>query len=129
MLSVENLSKRYRAGNYGVRDVSLALESVAGLLGANGAGKTTLMQLIATITRPTEGRIVFDGVETPSPRGLMSHMSSVAEHSFAMRINSSMSNGFASRRQTRCRNSQLMRPGDAVVTTTRRRYFGRVSSR
>ncbi len=42
---------------------------------------------------------------------------------------SSMSNGFASNRQIRCRNSQLIRPGDAVVTTTRRRYFGCVCSR
>src|SRR4051812_25040368 len=32
-----------------------------GLLGPNGAGKTTLMQMIATITRPTSGRILFHG--------------------------------------------------------------------
>jgi ABC-type multidrug transport system ATPase subunit len=32
---------------------------VIGLLGPNGAGKTTLMQMIATITRPTSGRILF----------------------------------------------------------------------
>lgn len=65
MLTLEHVSKRYRTGNYGVRDASLTLESgVIGLLGPNGAGKTTLMQLIATITRPTEGRILFDGVDT-----------------------------------------------------------------
>ena len=62
MLVLENVSKRFPAGNYGVRDVSLALTGgVVGLLGANGAGKTTLMQMIATITRPTEGRILFRG--------------------------------------------------------------------
>ena len=62
MLSVERVSKRYRAGNYGVRDVSLELTSgVVGLLGPNGAGKTTLMQMIATITRPTDGRILWCG--------------------------------------------------------------------
>ena len=60
MLTIEGVSKRYRAGNYGVRDVSLSLRAgVIGLLGPNGAGKTTLMQLIATITRPTAGRILF----------------------------------------------------------------------
>jgi ABC-type multidrug transport system ATPase subunit len=54
MLTIESVSKRFRTGNYGVREVSLELPSgVIGLLGPNGAGKTTLMQMIATITRPT----------------------------------------------------------------------------
>src|SRR4051795_3597572 len=62
MLAIEKISKRFRAGNYGVRDVSLEVKSgVIGLLGPNGAGKTTLMQMIATITRPTSGRILFHG--------------------------------------------------------------------
>ena len=64
MLKVETVSKRFRGGNYGVRDVSLDLSSgVIGLLGPNGAGKTTLMQMIATITRPTGGRIFFEGAD------------------------------------------------------------------
>src|SRR5438034_917772 len=64
VLSVESVSKRYRGGNFGVRDVSLQLRSgVLGLLGPNGAGKTTLMQMIATITKPTSGRITFRGVD------------------------------------------------------------------
>jgi ABC-type multidrug transport system ATPase subunit len=47
-----------------VRDLSLELTSgVIGLLGPNGAGKTTLMQMIATITRPTSGRILFHGTD------------------------------------------------------------------
>ena len=62
MLTIENVSKKFRAGNYGVRDLSLEVKSgVVGLLGPNGAGKTTLMQMIATITRPTGGRILFRG--------------------------------------------------------------------
>ncbi len=47
-----------------MRDLSLEVKSgVIGLLGPNGAGKTTLMQMIATITRPTSGRILFRGVD------------------------------------------------------------------
>lgn len=62
MLTVEKVSKCFRAGNYGVRDLSLEVKSgVIGLLGPNGAGKTTLMQMIATITRATSGRILFHG--------------------------------------------------------------------
>ncbi|MGA7615764.1 MAG: ABC transporter ATP-binding protein [Thermoanaerobaculia bacterium] len=64
MLTIESVSKRFRRGNYGVRDLSLETgEGVLGLVGANGAGKTTLMQMIATITRPTAGRVTFDGVD------------------------------------------------------------------
>ena len=62
MLKIEAVSKKFRGGNYGVRDLSLEVQSgVIGLLGPNGAGKTTLMQMIATITRPTAGRITFHG--------------------------------------------------------------------
>ena len=64
MLTIENISKKFRAGNFGVRDLSLEVKSgVIGLLGPNGAGKTTLMQMIATITRPTSGRILFRGLD------------------------------------------------------------------
>jgi ABC-type multidrug transport system ATPase subunit len=62
MLTVESVSKKFKGGNYGVRDVSFNVGGgVLGLLGPNGAGKTTLMQMIATITRPTAGRILFRG--------------------------------------------------------------------
>ena len=64
MLKLDAVSKQFRSGQFGVRDVSLELKSgVIGLLGPNGAGKTTLMQMIATITRPTSGRIFFQGVD------------------------------------------------------------------
>ena len=64
MLLIEAVSKQFRGGKYGVRDLSLAAQpGVLGLLGPNGAGKTTLMQMIATVTKPTAGRIVFDGID------------------------------------------------------------------
>jgi ABC-type Fe3+/spermidine/putrescine transport system ATPase subunit len=64
VLKIEGVSKRFRAGNFGVPDLSLDLQSdVIGLLGPNGAGKTTLMQMIATVTRPTTGRILFQGTD------------------------------------------------------------------
>jgi ABC-2 type transport system ATP-binding protein len=69
MLRIESVSKRFRSGNYGVREVSFDVKGgVLGLLGPNGAGKTTLMQMIATVTRPTSGRIFFrdtDAVAKP----------------------------------------------------------------
>ena len=64
MLRVESVSKRFSGGHFGVRDVSFTAKSgVLGLLGPNGAGKSTLMQMMATVTRPTAGRIFFDDID------------------------------------------------------------------
>jgi ABC-2 type transport system ATP-binding protein len=64
MLRVEGVSKAWGRGRFGVRDLTLeARPGVLGLLGPNGAGKTTLMQMVATLTRPSAGRILFDGVD------------------------------------------------------------------
>ncbi|WP_426164218.1 ABC transporter ATP-binding protein [Pseudoduganella sp. R-34] len=61
MLELRNVSKAFRELK-AVDDVSLKLGSgVVGLVGHNGAGKTTLMQLVATLSRPTAGSILFDG--------------------------------------------------------------------
>jgi ABC-type multidrug transport system ATPase subunit len=60
MIRIENVSKKYPSGVFGVKDLSLTVHSgVLGLLGPNGAGKTTLMQMIATITKPSAGKIFF----------------------------------------------------------------------
>ena len=64
MLHLTGLTKRFRSGNYGVRELSLSVEGgVLGLLGPNGAGKSTLMQMIATVTKPTSGSITFRGID------------------------------------------------------------------
>ena len=64
MLQIQNVVKSFGKDVTAVDDVSLELSSgVVGLIGHNGAGKTTLMQMIATLTRPTSGRILFRGVD------------------------------------------------------------------
>ena len=64
MLEIRNVVKQFGKHVTAVADVSLTLEAgVVGLIGHNGAGKTTLMQMIATLTRPTSGQILFDGVD------------------------------------------------------------------
>src|SRR5271154_71885 len=61
-LSIEGVSKRYAKQRWGLRDVRLdLLAGVVGLLGPNGAGKSTLMRILATVTRPTEGRVLWNG--------------------------------------------------------------------
>jgi ABC-2 type transport system ATP-binding protein len=64
MLEIRNVVKAFGKDFKAVDDVSLTLnKGVVGLIGHNGAGKTTLMQMIATLTAPTSGQILFDGVD------------------------------------------------------------------
>jgi ABC-type multidrug transport system ATPase subunit len=63
-LLIENVSKRYRAEVKALQQISLDVKTgVLGLLGPNGAGKTTLMSILATVTRPTEGRVLWNGTD------------------------------------------------------------------
>jgi ABC-2 type transport system ATP-binding protein len=63
-LTIEGVGKRYRGDFWGLRGFTLELgPGVLGLLGPNGAGKSTLMRILATITRPTEGRVAWDGAD------------------------------------------------------------------
>lgn len=60
-LEIESVGKRY-GDLWALRDVSLDIDrGVVGLLGPNGAGKSTLMRILATISRPTEGRVRWEG--------------------------------------------------------------------
>ncbi len=64
MLHIENVTKTFGGKVTAVSGVSLELKAgVVGLIGHNGAGKSTLMQMIATLAKPTEGRILFDGTD------------------------------------------------------------------
>jgi ABC-type multidrug transport system ATPase subunit len=63
-LVIDDVSKLYRGGVWGLRNFSLTLEpSVLALIGPNGAGKSTLMRILATITQPTEGRVTWNDTE------------------------------------------------------------------
>jgi ABC-2 type transport system ATP-binding protein len=63
-LTIENVGKRYRGNVWALRNFTLELSpGVLGLLGPNGAGKTTSMSILATITRATEGRVFWNGVD------------------------------------------------------------------
>jgi len=71
-LTIEGVGKRYKGDFWGLRSLSLELgPGVLGLLGPNGAGKSTLMRILATITKPTEGRVTWNGADiVQSPDGL-----------------------------------------------------------
>lgn len=63
MLQVENLEKNYNQKSI-LRDVSFQIEQgeVVGLVGENGAGKSTLLNILATVTKPSAGQVILDGM-------------------------------------------------------------------
>src|SRR5512139_712555 len=63
-LTITDLGKQYRSDLWGLRKFSLEIKpGILGLLGPNGAGKSTFMRMLATITKPTDGKILWDDVD------------------------------------------------------------------
>ncbi len=63
-LTVTDLGKQYRSDLWGLRNFSLEIKpGILGLLGPNGAGKSTFMRMLATITKPTDGKIMWNDVD------------------------------------------------------------------
>jgi len=63
-LSIQQVGKTYRGNHRALQDFTLDLQpGILGLLGPNGAGKSTLMTILATITRPTTGRVLWNGAD------------------------------------------------------------------
>jgi phosphonate transport system ATP-binding protein len=65
MLEIKNLTKIYDDGTVALRDVSFKVEDGEFLIiiGLSGSGKSTLLRCINRLIEPTEGQIVWDGVD------------------------------------------------------------------
>lgn len=62
MLDLSDVGFTYFGGKQALAGLTLQLGAgIVGLLGPNGAGKSTLMRMLATLTRPTTGRILWKG--------------------------------------------------------------------
>ena len=64
LLEVDNLSVEF-SGFQALTDVNMKIYDgeLRVIIGPNGAGKTTFMDLVTGKTRPTSGRVLFDGVD------------------------------------------------------------------
>lgn len=73
MITVKNLTFRYRGKGYIYRDFSLTIEAgrIYGLLGANGTGKSTLLKLIAGVLTPDKGSVEVMGYKSSERRVAM----------------------------------------------------------
>ena len=67
MLELDGVVGGYEATTV-LRDISIAVGagSVVALLGPNGAGKSTTLKMASGLLRPTDGRIMLDGIDVSS---------------------------------------------------------------
>ena len=71
MLQVEHLTKIYPDGTVALRDVSFTVADgeFMAVIGLSGSGKSTLLRCINRLIEPTEGRILWDGMDITAARG------------------------------------------------------------
>src|SRR6185369_16655525 len=70
MLVVEGLTCRFGAkAAVDNASFSIAPGSFVGVIGRSGAGKSTLLRLINRLIEPSEGRILYDGIDVTGLRG------------------------------------------------------------
>ena len=69
MIKIEGLSKSF-GSFYALRNIDLEIN--AGefwiIVGPNGAGKTTLLKIIATLSHPSQGKVIINGAISESDR-------------------------------------------------------------
>ena len=65
MLEIKNLTKIYEGGVKALDNVSFSVEKgeFLAVIGLSGSGKSTLLRCINRLIEPTEGQIIWDGVD------------------------------------------------------------------
>ena len=64
MIQANNISKSF--GNFtALRNVDLSIQKgeFVSIIGASGAGKTTLLQIIGTLDKPDDGKVIINGTD------------------------------------------------------------------
>ncbi|HLB45941.1 MAG TPA: heme ABC exporter ATP-binding protein CcmA [Anaerolineales bacterium] len=81
MIEIRSLTK-----NFGLKpvlrgvDLTIQPGEFLALVGPNGAGKTTLLRIVASLARPTFGRVRLNGFELPSQADAARHLLGVVSH-------------------------------------------------
>ena len=71
ILETHDIGKRYGRRRWALRHVDLSVPdgSITALVGPNGSGKSTLLKAWVGFERPTEGRLLVDGIDPWRDRG------------------------------------------------------------
>jgi len=77
-ICIENLTKRY-GDKEALKQVDLKIDAGAfyALMGPNGSGKTTLASIIASVRRPTQGKVEIFGRKPEDARDAMGYFVSL----------------------------------------------------
>jgi phosphonate transport system ATP-binding protein len=72
MLHIQNLSKSYTASKPILRGIHLQIEGagLTAIIGASGTGKSTLLRCINRLIDPSEGQILFEGIDLAAISGV-----------------------------------------------------------
>lgn len=70
MIELKNVSFRYKNGRSILEKIDLEVQEgeIISIVGKNGAGKSTLIHLLAGITKPTNGNVLVDDLNTKSKK-------------------------------------------------------------
>ena len=68
ILKCENIRKVYGSGNNQVValdhiDLSVQKGEFVAIVGASGSGKSTLLHILGSVDKPTEGKVLIEGIE------------------------------------------------------------------
>lgn len=74
VIEAKGIKKIYRAKGietYAVNGVDISIDEgeFLGIMGPSGSGKTTLLNLMSTIDKPTEGEVLFNGIDISTMKG------------------------------------------------------------
>jgi D-methionine transport system ATP-binding protein len=72
MIEISGLRKVYGEGEGAVValeriDLTIRRGDIHGIIGMSGAGKSTLIRCVNLLEKPTEGKIILDGVDVTAP--------------------------------------------------------------
>lgn len=80
-IELTDLSHRYGSRRALDRvDLSVPWDQCVAVLGGNGAGKTTLLRILATLVRPTAGRVAIGGLPLPSQAAVVRRSIGLVAH-------------------------------------------------
>jgi phosphonate transport system ATP-binding protein len=104
MLEVHNLTKVYEGGTVALENLSFTVKDGEFLvvIGLSGSGKSTLLRCINRLIEPTEGRIIWNGVDVTQLSGdelrkLRRHVGMIFQHFNLVRRSSVITNVLSGR--------------------------------